>query len=119
LKLFEDFQNIVSEQSLLLDEIEVNTDGSLEEIDSGNNRIIQASKYGAFALPLLTGGIGAILGGPLGAIIGVKAGLLMSGATVGVGAGVATGVGVGYYLKKKKDEEETQWEWVGEPKTLH
>jgi len=112
LELFEEFKDIVSEQSLLLEEAEINTKGSLQEINIGKDELVQASKYGAFALPILGGGLGAVLGGPIGAAIGVKAGILLSGATFGVGAGVMTGLGVGYYYKKKKDQQESEWEWI-------
>jgi len=111
LELFDDFRDIVSEQSLLLDEVRSNTGGALEEMSTGNEVLtkasaLKASTFGAIAIPVLAGGIGALLGGPIGAAFGVKAGLMMSG------AGVATGVGVGYYLKKKKQEVEEDWEWI-------
>jgi len=113
LHLFEEFKDIVSDQALLLDEVEPRVTDAVLDTTTGKENLAQASKYGAFALPVVGGGVGALIGGPVGAVIGVKAGLLLSGASLGISAGLATGFGVGYWWRKKKEKEEGEWEWIG------
>jgi len=114
LDLFEDFRDIVSEQAIMLDEVAMNSKGSLEELNVVPlQEITKPSHYGSFTIPvILGGGIGAFVGGPLGAAFGMKAGVVLSGMSLGVSAGLATGMGLGYYFKKKKDTAESEWEWV-------
>jgi len=91
----------------LVDNIERNVYDASEDTRDATKNLAQASKkstYGTIALPLILGTTGAVIGGPAGAIIGVKVGTLLVPLCLGTVFGASCGFGLGVGLKSSNNK---------------
>lgn len=96
--LFKEVHTMILDQSYDIDTIEQNLNIVKENTKSGTAHLEIAKKYRNSALPLIGSGIGFVLGGPLGLMIGSKAGLIAMG-ICGSFTALAGSV-TGYYVCK-------------------
>lgn len=95
--MFVDLHGMVEEQGIAVNTIESNVEEVQEDTKRGFREILKASKMNKASYPILGASFGAIAFGPVGAAVGIKAGLL-AGATCAV-----FGYFTGRYMRKHND----------------
>lgn len=88
-ELFHDLGNLIHAQGAAVDTIEENIDTTHENVIAGEKQLAKAAKYKAGMYPLMGAVVGTCLGGPIGALAGLKIGGLaaVTGSVLGFTGG--------------------------------
>ena len=92
--LFSELNELAANQNVAITRLDQKTEQTVEHLSQARDSLHYANKLKAAAFPIMCGIVGGMIGGPIGAVAGLK-----GAAILGVG-GISIGAATGWGIKK-------------------